>query len=275
MMRRLFQVILVLGGALLSGCGSGGDEPPPPPSAADRVSVTPLFSENAAVPGQRFLVLWRFDLADGWHLYWNGRNDSGFPPAVKLDLPPGWQAGPLLWPAPERYLTPGEILDHVYHGQLLLLQELMVPETAQMGRKVTIPARLDWLICREECVPGHAEVKLEIPVADQAHPSEEADLVAQAVDDLPLPAPAGGIELLWSESSVEMVVPGAAGLEFYPARDCGLLVDLIKDGVGENGRLVLRLRAKDGRIGPVKGILHQQLIDGSKRNWLLEAHPGG
>lgn len=275
MMRQVIQMSFLLGVIILSGCGSGGDDPPAPPAAESHVSVTPLFLDNAAIPGQHALILWQFDVAEGWHLYWDGRNDSGYPPAVKLDLPPQWKAGPLLWPVPERHLTPGEILDHVYHGQLLLLQEVIVPVSAQVGQKVTIPVQLDWLVCRDECVPGQAKLELEIQIADQAQNTGDADLIARVVGALPYIAPADGIEFLWGESSVEMVVPDAENLEFYPAADCGLLVDLIKDGVGSDGRLVLRLRAKDGQVGPVKGILHQQLSDGSQRNWLIDAHPGG
>ena len=275
MMRQVIQMSFLLGAIVLSGCGSGGDEPPAPPSVVPHVTVTPLFFENAAVPGQPALILWQFDVAGGWHLYWNGRNDSGYPPAVKLDLPPQWEAGPLLWPVPERHLTPGEILDHVYHGQLLLLQEVTVPVSAQVGQKVTIPAKLDWLVCRDECVPGSAKLELEFRIADRAQATGDADLITQVVDALPVPAPPSGFGLSWGESSVEIVVPDADSLEFYPAADCGLMVDLITDGVGSSGRLVLRLRAKDGQIGPVKGILHQQLPDGSQRNWLIDAHPGG
>lgn len=275
MFRLFIPVSLLMGALFLAGCNAGGDDPPQQPPVGPRVTVTPVTAATTAVPGETILLLWRFDLADNWHLYWNGRNDSGFPPAVKMDLPPGWQSGPLLWPAPERHLTAGEILDHVYHGQLRLLQELTVPADAKPGQVVTIPTRLDWLVCKDECVPGKAELELTLTIAAVAEPTAEAAEVAAALAALPGPAPADGLDLIWNASSVAMVVPGSAGLEFYPATDCGLLVDLISDGVGQDGRLLLRFRAKDDRIGPLKGILHQQLPDGSKRNWILDAHPGG
>ena len=59
----------------------------------------------AAAPGESVTLIWRFELADDWHLYWTGRNDSGYPPLIELDLPEGWVAGGLQWPAPERYVV--------------------------------------------------------------------------------------------------------------------------------------------------------------------------
>lgn len=242
---------------------------------AERVVVTALTAADAAVPGEILTIMWRFDLAAGWHLYSNYRNDSGFPPAVKLDLPAGWLAGPLLWPVPERYLSAGEILDHVYHGQLLLLQELTVPSGAVIGQTVAIPARLDWLVCRDECVPGQAHLELKILVAERGQPSAEAQLFAAARAALPRPAPLAGCEIHWSDSSVEIVVPDAANLEFFPAVDCVRLSNIIADGSGSTDRLVLGLRSLTGGPGPLKGVLHQQVKDGSVRNWIIDAQPGG
>ena len=273
--RQSLLLILALAGILFAGCGSDQGRKAAKANVGDRVVVTALTSAAAVEPGESFTVMWRFDVADGWHLYSNSRNDSGFPPSVKLDLPTGWQAGPLLWPTPERHLSPGEILDHVYHGQLFLLQDLTLPARADIGQTVTVPARLDWLVCREECVPGKAQMDLKVTIAAKGRPSVDAPLVTTARAALPQLMPADGCDIRWGDSSVTLVVPEAEHLEFYPAGDCALLLDIIADGAVDADRLILRLRATDGHLGPLKGILNQKIHGGSVRNWLIDAQPGG
>lgn len=268
MQRPAFLIVFVLVGVLAAGCGKTEEK-----QTASRVTVTCLTPE-AVMPGQTFPVVWRFELAEGWHLYWNGRNDSGFPPSVKLDMPAGWEAGALEWPVPERHLSAGDILDHVYHGQLLLLQELTVSANAAAGT-VSIPAWVNWLVCRDECVPGLENLQLKVKVAGEHRPGPQDDLVTAALRELPWTAPTEQLSFSWADDSVTVTVPGAVSLEFYPDLDCGALVDLVADGVSRSDRLVLRLRPVDGQIGPLKGILRPQLSDGSYRHWTIDAHPGG
>ena len=45
----------------------------------------------------------------GWHVYWNGRNDTGTPVRITLTVPEGFAAGDVLWPAPVRHVAAGEI----------------------------------------------------------------------------------------------------------------------------------------------------------------------
>lgn len=273
MLSRAFLFLLTLMAALSAGCGKSEPEQKPPTAQAGPVTLTVIVPE-AVTGGETFLLGWRFDLSAGWHLYWNGRNDSGFAPTVKHDLPTGWQAGPLLWPVPERHLAAGDILDHVYHGQLLLLQEVTVPAGAPLG-PVNTTARVDWLACRDECVPGHADRSWQVRVAENSVPGAGAALLAGAREGLPRPAPQAAVTFAWTADSVTVTVPGAAGLEFFPDADCGRLTDLIADGQGRTDRLVLRLRPEDGRIGPLKGILRRELPDGSWQAWTIDAQSGG
>lgn len=270
------MILLLLAGPLLGGCGSGEQEAQPPETlAGTRVTFRVLPATDAAVPGEAYTLVWRFDLADRWHLYSNSRNDSGFPPRVKLDLPPGWQAGPLQWPTPERYLAAGDLLDHVYHDQLLLLQEVAVPQDVTAGQKVKIPARIDWLVCRDECVPGKAELALEIPVAAEAGPGPGAADAGLARTRLPVPAPPDGVQAAWTAEQVTLTVAGAERLEFYPDQDCVPLRDLVTDGAGAGETLTLHLRPDPEAAADLAGILHQRFPDGSTRNWTIEISPGG
>ena len=263
--------ILPLLACLLIGCG---DTPPddqaaqtPPP----QVTFSHATSHQEAVPGQTLQLLWRFDMAPDWHLYGPGRNDSGFPPSVRLDLPDGWLAGPLQWPAPERYVMAGGILDHVYHGQLLLVQDLQVPASGAVGTQVDIPLQVDWLACKDACVPGQAKTSLKLTVAERTAPSAEFATIEKVLAAVPVPAPEGAPTMAW----VELEVADATGLAFYPDQDCLALADLVRDGEVDSGRLKLELgKAVEGQTR-LKGILKQQLSGGTTRHWTINIQPGG
>lgn len=270
---RFFTFLFLL--MMAGGCGGGSDDGPPADQTAVQVTLTHAFSHAPAAPGQTLQILWRFDLAEDWHLYGPGLNDSGFPPSVTLDLPDGWSAGPLRWPAPERYLMAGGILDHVYHGQLLVVQDLLVPLDAEPASQVAIPAQVNWLACKDACVPGQAKLTLVIDLADRARPTADLPLITKTLAAVPLPAPAGALSVVWSESHAELTVPGAARLAFYPDTDCLPLQDLVADGLREGETLLLRVAEPKPGQERLKGILHQQLEDGTPRNWTIDFQPGG
>jgi len=213
-------------------------------------------------------------MAKDWHLYGPGRNDSGFPPAVRLDLPDGWSVGPLHWPAPERYLMAGGILDHVYHDQLLLVQDLQVPASAVVGAQVDIPLQVDWLACKDACVPGQAKTSLRLTVAEQTTPAAELATIEKALAAVPVSAPEGAPDVTWTDGWVELEVAGATGLAFFPDQDCLALADLVRDGEVDSGRLKLELgKAVNGQTR-LKGILRQSYPGEEIRHWTINLQSG-
>jgi DsbC/DsbD-like thiol-disulfide interchange protein len=254
---RLF--ILMALSAVLAGCGGGLSDDDPV-----RVSVTAV--PDPAAPGGSVTLLWRFELADGWHLYWTGRNDSGYPPQIELELPAGWIAGGLQWPVPERYLLDGDILDHVYHDELVLLQQVGIPADATPGA-FHAAAQVSWLGCKEACVPGKAEVAFEVAVAAVAGPDDDPALAA-ALATLPEPLPAGTFATRWEGPVFHLAAAGARRLTFMPTGDCGDLADLVGDGVGSP--LALEFRPKKGTVGPVRGLVTLEPEDGPARTFRID-----
>jgi DsbC/DsbD-like thiol-disulfide interchange protein len=249
--RHLFLLAaLVFGTAVL--CAGCGGEKTRRPTEADPVVVSVEVVPAVAVPGEEVTLIWRFDLAADWHLYWMGRNDSGYPPRIDLKLPAGWVAGGLQWPVPERYVSPGDILDHVYFEKLTLVQKLGAPNEAAVGGDITVEADIQWLACKEMCVPGRTDMTFEIPVRSHAETSD-TDPTASAVARLPGPLPENKLAAGWAGSVFHISHPEARLLTFMPTDDCGRLVDLLKDGQGE--KLALRFKPKGDTVGPVRGLI--------------------
>jgi DsbC/DsbD-like thiol-disulfide interchange protein len=242
--------VLIVGSVVhLASCSGGKQEP----TDANPVSVTVQVIPGQVVAGETVTLVWRFALAKDWHLYWSGRNDSGYPPRIDLSLPEGWLAGGLQWPVPERYVSPGDILDHVYFGELILVQKIGAPAEVQPGTEALIEADVQWLACKDMCVPGRQTLTFSIPVSSTAVAAEEPNLVQEALSRLPVALPAGILDTGWNGSTFHLDHPDARLLTFMPTEDCGQLVDLLSDGQGH--RLALRFKPKGDTVGPVRGLI--------------------
>ena len=260
----LMLAVLLVGPSLFCAGCSGGQEVP---TEENPVVVTAQIVPEAAEPGESVTLVWRFALADGWHLYWSGRNDTGYPPGIDLDLPEGWVAGGLQWPAPERYVSAGDILDHVYHDELVLIQKLGAPSNATVGLSVTIQAEVQWLACKDMCVPGRTSLSVAVPVSDRIR-NREPNIASVAADRLPALVPDGILETGWEGATFHLSHPGAASLTFMPTGDCGPLVDLLNDGRGES--LTLRFRPKRDTVGPVRGLISVEEESGNTRVYRVD-----
>ncbi|WP_119679171.1 protein-disulfide reductase DsbD family protein [Indioceanicola profundi] len=149
-----------------------------------------LTAEGAAVPGQTLWIAKTQRIRSGWHTYWINPGDSGIATSINWELPEGWQAGDIVWPAPERFPI-GPLVNFGYKDEVHLLVPVTVPETAVPGETVTLTANADWLVCEDICIPESAVLTLDVPVAaEPAQPSPEAAaLFAEARASLPVPSP--------------------------------------------------------------------------------------
>ncbi|MEO1237927.1 MAG: protein-disulfide reductase DsbD domain-containing protein [Planctomycetota bacterium] len=142
-----------------------------------------LVSSQAAVqPGTTVLVGLRLKMDDGWHTYWQNPGESGQPTAITWNLPPGFVAHDIDWPAPE-YFEFGGLASYGYHGEIVLPVRIDVPAQLDESR-VTLRAEADWLMCEESCIPGSASLALTLPVTDDpavaGRPTLHAGLFAWA-----------------------------------------------------------------------------------------------
>ncbi len=109
----------------------------------------------------------QFRMKPGWKLYWRSPGDAGFPPR------PNWEGSDNIaeikmdWPAPTRF----SIFDLETLGYV---DEVILPLTAKLGHPgepVTVKASVDYLTCKDICIPYTATVELSL-AAGEALPSE-------------------------------------------------------------------------------------------------------
>ncbi len=157
------------------------------PVQTDHV-VAELISEvEWIVPGQPFDVALRFEIEENWHTYWLNPGDAGLPTNIQWQLPPGFSAGDIQWPYPERVVTP-PLVSYGYSHEVLHIVRITPPADLQPGSSVTLKAKADWLVCEVVCIPGEAAVQLTLPVRAETPPrlSKWADAFAETRKKFPV-----------------------------------------------------------------------------------------
>jgi thiol:disulfide interchange protein DsbD len=159
---------------------------------AQHAKVELLARQTSAKPGSNLQLGVHFMLEKGWHIYWMNPGDSGQPPSFKWHLPPGFGAGEIQWPRPERLQPSKALVDYGYDDEVLLPLTIHAPSTISNGTSVEFGAEAKWLICREVCIPEQTTLHLTLPVSSAASADQQHALLFEKTDKLiPRPLPSG------------------------------------------------------------------------------------
>src|SRR5688572_9640935 len=93
----------------------------------EHVDAELIAETTAAVPGEILWTAVRLDHIEKWHTYWINPGDAGQPTKIAWQLPEGVTAGEIVWPTPERFELPADLVDFGYTGEIFLLVPLNVP----------------------------------------------------------------------------------------------------------------------------------------------------
>jgi len=159
-----------------------------------------------------------FEMQKQWHIYWRNPGDSGEAPRIRWNLPPGFQAGEVQWPAPAR-LGSGSVIDYGYEEPVLLFVEMQTPKNLAVGNSVTLSAEVSWLVCKDICVPGKADLTLSLFVRTlSGSVTMSHALFQEARSRVPKPLPAAwrADALSNRDSFVLTIRSGIAKASFFP-----------------------------------------------------------
>jgi thiol:disulfide interchange protein DsbD len=205
-----------------------------------------------------------FKLEKGWHVYWKNAGDSGEPPHVKWTLPQGITASELQFPAPKR-LPLGPLMDFGYEDEVLFPFAVTAASDANTGA-VPLHAHVSWLVCREVCIPGKADLGVQRTVTDgtgAATPdAADLELITRLGDRLPraLPASAKAGFAVTSTGYRLTIETGQRETEasFFPA-DQDVIANAAPQKVTPNARGLTLDLAKDPNVvvkpGELRGVL--------------------
>jgi thiol:disulfide interchange protein DsbD len=162
------------------------------PVSAPHLTVQLVAANDSIAPGGSLQAGLYFKLDKGWHVYWSNAGDSGEPPTIKWTLPEGLTADALQFPTPQR-LPLGPLMDYGYEGEVVFPVLLHAADSLKPGTTIEAAAKVNWLVCREVCIPGKAELTLPIAVtaAGSAGKPLAQGLIQSWQQKLPVPLPSG------------------------------------------------------------------------------------
>lgn len=212
----LIQPILTL--ALAAGAVAAAPDAEPLPGNA-HVAAGLVLDRTALVPGGEALLGVTFTIAKPWHLYWRNAGDSGVPIDISLELPEGVTAGEPVWPAPERHIAAGGLLDYIYEQEVTIVYPLTIGDGVEVGKEVEVGAEVEFLVCDEICIPGRSSVHRSFGVASTDSAADDAGAIDRAKARWATPLkdlPEGTVATGWDGTTLTISAPRATELTFYP-----------------------------------------------------------
>ena len=242
-----------------------------PAKAEKHVTIDLLTDSTTIVAGSTTTLGIRFKIESGWHIYWNGLNDTGFAPIVTFKGPTGATFDTLQWPTPIRHTAEGDILDHIYENEVILLTTVTIPQSTAPG-ELKIEADAKWLVCKEACVAESGSTSTTLTVVATKptlapEPTEATKAIEATRKRIPTPLkPTDNIKVTANLESLTISDPLAAEMTFFPRSGTKVPSEPIKECTSQSTQLNISLQNPSGAdpSSTVNGVISIIRKDGSK-----------
>lgn len=202
------------------------------------VEVRLIADHQTVEPGLEVqLGIW-LEQDEEWHTYWKSPGTIGKPTFIdwRLEIGEGDTVEELdvavsehEYPIPTKFDQSG-IVSYGYEDSVLLVSTVTLPESLESDT-LFVNADVEWLVCKESCIPGSTSVRLPIDMG-KATPSIHAPLFSKVKEQHPshpLDIKEFAIERV---SSVDVIVPDSTfthAIKLTPTSDKPLVFDTKKD----------------------------------------------
>lgn len=266
----------------------------PDPTGNDYASVRLISERQTLRPDRTNWIALDFEIAEDWHLYWKFAGDTGLPPGWSWTTPEGVTIGEPIWPVPKPYSPSVGFLDYIYENRLTLLFPVVITAdaaraAADNNRPIALRAEVEWLVCKDVCLPGDAQVSIELRAAaattdsDDLSPDAARFAQTRAITPLRDQSPADwGVSTEWQSRgagrgpNLLIRADNATALRWYPdAQSLAMLPfdryhesagrsDTPSEGVTLN--ITYRFRLTTANATTMRGIL--EIERGGSKVWL-------
>ena len=170
---------------------------PMPSHASDSNSAAGEFGSAALVGAvvatgslTRIPLGLHLKLPEGWKTYWRTPGDAGLSARIDWSGSTNLAETEIRWPIPERFSLFG--LETFGYEREVVLPIIARPE--KPGEAMSLAASVDYLVCKDICVPITAALTLDLP-AGAARPSDAAHLIDRFNVRVPSAATAVGLTI--------------------------------------------------------------------------------
>ncbi|MEE1654613.1 protein-disulfide reductase DsbD domain-containing protein [Microvirga sp. CF3062] len=132
--------------------------------------------------GEHWLAGVEITLDQGFKTYWRNPGDSGLPPRFDWSGSENVASTVVRWPAPKRYEDAAGVA-YVYGKQAVLPVFVKAKDPT---KPIKLVLALEYGVCKDICIPAHADLTLDLTGADS-----ERKAIEMALAKVPLPQPLG------------------------------------------------------------------------------------
>lgn len=156
--------------------------------------------------GNDFYIVLRLDIADDWHVYWKNPGDSGLPTEIEWEAPNGVEAvGDLIWQVPEK-IKWSDMINYGFSHKMYLVQKFKTTTVSDL-QKISIKANVNWLVCKEKCIPQDTSLSISLKVGNTFIKSDKERLVNELLSSAPtvFKSPSSKFEVEDSELDIDLM----------------------------------------------------------------------
>ena len=138
------------------------DSPAQLTTANSKTRVKATSAGWVKLAGGETAAVVRFEIENGWHMYWENPGESGAPPLAQLGAIQGWNLLEPIFPRPSILKTDNDT-EFIYNNSW----DWILPIEGPAG--VSPPAcsfDLSWMVCKENCEIGRARVEFAAATGD-------------------------------------------------------------------------------------------------------------
>lgn len=213
---------------------------------SDNVKVSLISQYETASAGDSFHIALVQKIAPDWHTYWRNPGDVGDKTRIKWTVPAGVKVTDIKWPNPSALPYEG-FINYGYSKEVVFPIEVTVPQN--FSGPMVLKAFVEWLECKDVCIPGEANIEITININEQSKKSAAALEIENALANLPKPISGRAIIedkgtdlILGFQTDAPETISSA---QFFPHEiDNGALIDHAAPQILEYGEAGISLKLK-------------------------------
>lgn len=222
-------------------------------AADEHVKISAATDITEIHQGESGLLAIELNMEDDWHIYWPGVSDSGYGISINIRTTGSVTLEDPIWPTPERYLQPGDILDHIYEETIMVLVPFHVATGAQLNSEVIFDIDAEFLVCSDICLPGQADATTSLTIINESSEqmlSSISEEIRNAYKARPkeFDSLAEDVRVQWIADAAAIMFRDATKIEFFPSEDCTELADPVVGGLTDSNRLIIKFAQRTDKV---------------------------
>ena len=124
--------------------------------------ISPMTASNN---NNQLILALEYELEDGWKTYWKSPGGGGFPQKIVWNNSSNVKDIKILWPEPIEFEILG--LKSIGYKDKVIFPLIVDIEDNQIQTNLNL--NINYLVCRDVCIPGNADIFLNLPSGDGAY----------------------------------------------------------------------------------------------------------